>query len=109
MGSDQQQFRADVEQQYNKIAHALANRVDRILLVLECCTDNKNYLACLRTCDILGVQRVWIIEAPVPTFNASKHRLKQVRHGQQISSAHTEANAKRAAVEQVQLWHPADH
>jgi hypothetical protein len=35
--------------------------VDRILLVLECLYDNKNYLACLRTCDVLGVQRVAVI------------------------------------------------
>ncbi|WIA21626.1 hypothetical protein OEZ85_000808 [Tetradesmus obliquus] len=61
----------------NKIANALANRVDRILLVLECCADNKNYLACLRTCDILGVQNVWIIEAPLPVRGGSKQQQQQ--------------------------------
>lgn len=32
----------------------LAGRTERILLVLERCTDNQNYLACLRTAESLG-------------------------------------------------------
>jgi hypothetical protein len=67
----------------SKIANALANRVDRILLVLECCADNKNYLACLRTCDILGVQNVWIIEAPLPVRGGSKQQQQQQDQQQQ--------------------------
>jgi tRNA G18 (ribose-2'-O)-methylase SpoU len=53
-------LREDLEQ---RIAAVLATRVDRILLVLEAVTDNKNYLAALRTCDVLGVQRVAVITA----------------------------------------------
>jgi hypothetical protein len=67
----------------SKIANALANRVDRILLVLECCADNKNYLACLRTCDILGVQNVWIIEAPLPVRGGSKQQQQQGQQQEQ--------------------------
>lgn len=37
-----------------KAETVLAHRTDRILLVLERCTDNQNYLACLRTAEILG-------------------------------------------------------
>jgi len=50
--------RADFEE---RIARVLETRVDRIVLCLECVTDNKNYLASLRTCDVLGVQRVVVI------------------------------------------------
>lgn len=32
----------------------LKTRTDRILLVLERCTDNQNYLACLRTAESIG-------------------------------------------------------
>lgn len=52
-------LREDLEQ---RTAAVLATRVDRILLVLEAVTDNKNYLAALRTCDVLGVQRVAVIQ-----------------------------------------------
>ncbi|KAF8059698.1 csn7 [Scenedesmus sp. PABB004] len=55
-----------IPQMEAKIAHALAHRVDRILLVMEGCTDNRNFLACLRTADVLGVQNVWCVEAPPP-------------------------------------------
>ncbi|KAG2432545.1 hypothetical protein HXX76_008890 [Chlamydomonas incerta] len=44
-----------------KAEAVLSRRSDRILLVLERCTDNQNYLACLRTAEILGVQNVWIV------------------------------------------------
>ncbi|KAG2498780.1 hypothetical protein HYH03_003519 [Edaphochlamys debaryana] len=47
-----------------KAEAVLAKRTDRILLVLERCTDNQNYLACLRTAEILGVQNVWIVLSP---------------------------------------------
>lgn len=47
-----------------RLASVLASRVDRILLVLECITDNRNYLGILRTCDVLGVQRVCVIHPP---------------------------------------------
>ncbi|EFJ51149.1 hypothetical protein VOLCADRAFT_116506 [Volvox carteri f. nagariensis] len=47
-----------------KAETVLCSRTDRILLVLERCTDNQNYLACLRTAEILGVQNVWIVLSP---------------------------------------------
>ncbi|GLC51990.1 hypothetical protein PLESTB_000570600 [Pleodorina starrii] len=47
-----------------KAETVLSSRTDRILLVLERCTDNQNYLACLRTAEILGVQNVWIVLSP---------------------------------------------
>ncbi|GFR45217.1 hypothetical protein Agub_g6612 [Astrephomene gubernaculifera] len=47
-----------------KAEAVLCRRTDRILLVLERCTDNQNYLACLRTAEILGVQNVWIVLSP---------------------------------------------
>lgn len=37
-----------------KAEGVLSRRSERILLVLERCTDNQNYLACLRTAEILG-------------------------------------------------------
>ena len=37
-----------------KAEAVLANRTDRIILVLERCTDNVNYLTCLRTAEVLG-------------------------------------------------------
>ncbi|GIL48456.1 hypothetical protein Vafri_4975 [Volvox africanus] len=47
-----------------KAETVICSRTDRILLVLERCTDNQNYLACLRTAEILGVQNVWIVLSP---------------------------------------------
>jgi hypothetical protein len=46
-----------------RISRVIKTRIDRILLVLENVTDNRNYLAALRTCDVLGVQRVWVIHS----------------------------------------------
>lgn len=59
--------RADFEE---RIARVLETRVDRIVLCLECVTDNKNYLASLRTCDVLGVQRVVVIHPPTGDSNS---------------------------------------
>lgn len=38
----------------SKVERVLSLRTDRILLVLDKCTDNQNYLACLRTAEVLG-------------------------------------------------------
>jgi len=42
----------------------LSQRTGRILLVLECCTNSRNEHAVLRSAECLGVQNVWIINAP---------------------------------------------
>lgn len=85
----------------NKIQHALANRVDRICLVLECCSDNKNYLACLRTCDILGVQNVWIVEEPLPASQKTKHNHVIDTTSANCRSHSNPSSDKRLPVEQV--------
>lgn len=51
----------EYQQRLGKINKVLAQRTDRVLLVLERCTDNSNYHACLRTAEALGVQNVWIV------------------------------------------------
>lgn len=72
----QQQPQRQQQQQHpnsttdQRIAQVLRTRVDRILLVLENVTDNKNYLAILRTCDVLGVQRVWVIHSATAPLQA---------------------------------------
>lgn len=40
----------------------LARRTERILLVLERCSDSHNHQAALRTADAFGVQHVWTVE-----------------------------------------------
>mmetsp|Transcript_2190 Transcript_2190/g.3303 ORF Transcript_2190/g.3303 Transcript_2190/m.3303 type:complete len:255 (-) Transcript_2190:84-848(-) len=50
-----------IERLVRKTETVLKHRTGRFLLVLERCTDNQNYLSCLRTADILGIQDVWIV------------------------------------------------
>ena len=47
-----------------KAETVLRGRTDRVLLVLEGCTDDLNHIAVLRTCESMGVHRVFLIEAP---------------------------------------------
>ena len=46
-----------------KAETVLRLRTERVLLVLENCADDLNHVAVLRTCEALGVMRVWLIEA----------------------------------------------
>lgn len=76
-----------------RVEAALIGRVDRLLLVVEAVTDNKNALACLRVADVLGIQRVWLVQQP-------NHHLKQQQKQPPLQSllpsAHTEAAAHDA-------------
>lgn len=42
----------------------LAGRTECLLLVLDRCTDNDNYMACLRTADVLGEEGGWLAAPP---------------------------------------------
>ena len=46
-----------------KAETVLRARTERILLVLEHCSDDLNHVAVMRTCEALGIYRVWLIEA----------------------------------------------
>ena len=53
-----------------KAETVLRGRTDRVLLILENCSDDFNHVAVLRTCEALGVMRVWLVEtADRPTKN----------------------------------------
>ena len=52
--ADEEQRQARAARVRDRMEHVLAHRTDRILLVLEGCSDNDNYLACMRSADILG-------------------------------------------------------
>ena len=45
-----------------KAETVLRGRTDRVLLILENCSDDFNHVAVLRTCEALGVMRVWLVE-----------------------------------------------
>ena len=62
-----------------KAETVLRGRTDRVLLILENCSDDFNHVAVLRTCEALGVMRVWLVETagsnptpahPYPHFNS---------------------------------------
>ena len=53
-----------------KAETVLRGRTDRVLLVLENCSDDLNHVAVLRTCEALGVMRVWLIAKPSPSTEA---------------------------------------
>ena len=62
-----------------KAETVLRGRTDRVLLILENCSDDFNHVAVLRTCEALGVMRVWLVEMadstttpthPYPNFNS---------------------------------------
>lgn len=46
-----------------KAETVLRGRTDRICLICENCSDDLNHVAILRTCEALGVHRVWLVEA----------------------------------------------
>ena len=46
-----------------KAEAVLRARTERVLLVLENCSDDLNHVAILRTCESFGVHRVWLVEA----------------------------------------------
>ena len=53
----------------SKAETVLRGRSDRVLLVLENCSDDLNHVAVLRTAEALGVLRVWLVQrlsAPLP-------------------------------------------
>lgn len=55
----------DLDQRMIRKAEAVLQwRTSRITVVVERCTNDHNYSAILRTAEALGVQHVWIIDAP---------------------------------------------
>lgn len=46
-----------------KAETVLCGRTERVCLVLENCSDDLNHVAIMRTCEALGVQRVWLVQA----------------------------------------------
>jgi len=48
-----------------KAEFVLRRRTNRITAVLENCTDEINHVAVMRTCEALGIQNVWLVEAPL--------------------------------------------
>lgn len=63
-----------------KAETVLAHRTDKILLVLERCTDNSNYVACLRTADALGAVRAWPGQRPLKSCMAAMRPTHDVHH-----------------------------
>lgn len=80
-----------------KAETVLAQRTDRILLVLERCTDNSNYVACLRTADTLGedAAREQRAEHIVQTC-CMKLAMRHVRPGLAVTAS-AAAEARQAA------------
>ena len=56
-----------------KAETVLRGRSDRVLLILEHVADDFNHVAILRTCEALGVLRVWLIEAPQRRLDGDKY------------------------------------
>ena len=48
-----------------KAEFVLRQRTQRILAVIENCTDDINHVAVMRSCEALGIQNVWLVEAPI--------------------------------------------
>ena len=46
-----------------KAETVLRGRTDHVALILENCSDDLNHVAVLRTCEALGVMRVWLVHA----------------------------------------------
>lgn len=48
-----------------KAEAVIQGRTDRLIIVVERCTNDHNYSAILRTAEALGIQHCWIIDPPV--------------------------------------------
>ena len=65
-----------------KAETVLRGRTDRICLILENCSDDLNHVAVLRTCDALGVLRVWLVELPAAARNEQEQRTQRRKAAQ---------------------------
>jgi hypothetical protein len=63
-----------------KAETVLQGRSDRVLLILEHVSDDFNHVAILRTCEALGVLRVWLIEAR-PSARCDGDKFDGLREG----------------------------
>ena len=85
-----------------KAETVLRARTERVLLVLENCSDDLNHVAVLRTCEALGVHRVWLIEAEdeedaaagAPAVNADVDAGGEAPKGRSRLSARRQQKAK---------------
>ena len=73
---------ADPLRLVRKAETVLRGRSERVLLILENCMDDLNHVAVLRTCDALGVLRVWLVESGVPPKNPQAQRTQQRKAAQ---------------------------
>jgi tRNA G18 (ribose-2'-O)-methylase SpoU len=67
--ADEDQRKARAARVKERMEFVLAHRTDRIMLVLEGCSDNANYLACMRSADILGATRSFESKRVGPGFS----------------------------------------
>jgi len=79
-----------------KAEAVIGNRTQRILCVLENCTDEFNHVAVLRTCESLGIQHVWLVEAPVVRTDSTKKPRWQKRRERNDPSYDPLMGTKRA-------------
>ena len=59
-----------------KAETVLRGRTERVCIILENCMDDLNHIAVLRTCDALGVLRVWLVEAAVAAPKAQEQKTR---------------------------------
>ena len=64
----------DPLRQARKAETVLRGRTERVCLILEHCCDDLNHVAVLRTCDAMGVMRVWLVEAERPAVSERERR-----------------------------------
>ena len=100
--------RALSAQRVSRCEMVLAQRTDRVLLVLDQCYDVRNQCAMLRSAELLGVQHIWVV-APVNYKNkrcfdsVSRHAQLWLSLRYFASSAECVA-ALRCEHERRQIW-----
>lgn len=78
-----------------KAETVLRGRIDRVLLVLENCSDDLNHVAVLRTCEALGVMRVWLIARPTAPSGGATGASTQLDDGSEVRKAASSRASRR--------------
>ena len=78
-----------------KAETVLRGRTERVLLVLEGCSDDLNHVAVLRTCEAMGVMRVFLVEAASRQLGLQPRQWPMANTGE--SGAAADASSAAAA------------
>lgn len=98
--------RPDLDMRLLRKAEAvIQGRTDKLLIVVERCTNDHNYSAILRTAEALGIQHCWIIDPPI--IDQTETGVVKTNSGKSVTVSTLEAEERakhRLFAKNAQEW-----